>query len=358
MAESTQSRSAGGSWQRSRWLRNGLLLPLWFLNGWLLLRLITFLQPFLTIFIFALVLALLLDWPVQLLQRQGLGRSPSVTLVLVVVLSLGSLALALLLPALGDQVGRLMQALPDWVNASSGLTGFLASQPWLSSPAGDGPWLLETISAQIGSLAKDLVTTLPNLLGAGLGAGLFVFLTVVLTVFLLIGGQSAWRGLTRWLPPWWRERIRVELPRRMSLFLRGQVAVAAGFSVVLAVIFSVIRVPFGALFGLVIGAASMVPFMGAVAQVSVSLFLVIHNIGLGVTVFVLAFVLGQIVDNVVVPKVMGRMVGMNPIWLLLTVFLGAKVGGVPGILVSVPIASTLGALADDLWLERGIEPQT
>jgi predicted PurR-regulated permease PerM len=36
-------------------------------------------------------------------------------------------------------------------------------------------------------------------------------------------------------------------------------------------------------------------------------------------------VLGQIVDNVVVPRLMGNLVGLNPLWLLFTVFLGAKV---------------------------------
>jgi predicted PurR-regulated permease PerM len=64
---------------------------------------------------------------------------------------------------------------------------------------------------------------------------------------------------------------------------------------------------------------------------------------------VLAFVLGQIVDNVVVPRVMGNLVGLNPLWLLFTVFLGAKVAGIPGILVSIPIASTVSAIADD-WI--------
>lgn len=182
-----------------------------------------------------------------------------------------------------------------------------------------------------------------------------LFLTLILTVFLLVGGSSAWAGLLRWLPPWWRQRIRSELPKRLAVFLQGQVAIAAGFALVLALLYSLIGVPFGALFGILIGMASLVPFMGAVAQVGVSLFLVLHDAGMGLAVFAIAFVLGQIVDNVVVPRVMGSLVGLNPLWLLLTVFLGAKVAGIPGILVSIPLASTIRVIADD-WMAQQHPP--
>jgi predicted PurR-regulated permease PerM len=123
----------------------------------------------------------------------------------------------------------------------------------------------------------------------------------------------------------------------------------AGCALVLAIVFSLIGVPFGALFGIVIGMASLIPFMGAVAQVGVSLFLLVHDLGMGLAVFAIAFVLGQIVDNVVVPRVMGNLVGLNPLWLLFTVFLGAKVAGVPGILVSIPLASTIRVIAEE-WI--------
>lgn len=65
-------------WRESRWFRNSLLLAIWFLNGWLLLRLVSYLQPFLTLFILALVVAMLLDGPVRGLQRWGLGRGLNV----------------------------------------------------------------------------------------------------------------------------------------------------------------------------------------------------------------------------------------------------------------------------------------
>jgi predicted PurR-regulated permease PerM len=349
MQESPAGTTPPRPWSRSRWLRNGLLLPLWFLNGWVVLRLIAFLQPFLTIFVLALVLALLLEVPVHQLQRWGLRRGVSLLVVVLAVMVAGSAVLLLILPPLLQETGQLLGALPTWLESSRGLVPRLLDLPGIPGRDAAQGTVLEGLTAQLAGLGRELLAALPDLLSAGMGAGLMTFLTLILTVFLLVGGASAWTGLMRWLPPWWRQRIQSEMPRRLGIFLRGQVSIAAGFTLVLAIVFSLIGVPYGALFGVLIGMASLIPFMGAVAQVGVSLFLLAHDLGMGLAVFAVAFVLGQIVDNVVVPRVMGNLVGLNPLWLLFTVFLGAKVAGIPGILVCIPVASTLRAIADD-WI--------
>jgi predicted PurR-regulated permease PerM len=63
---------------------------------------------------------------------------------------------------------------------------------------------------------------------------------------------------------------------------------------------------------------------------------------------VIALVLGQILDEVILPKVIGGIVGVNPIWLIIAVFLGARLGGVMGILLAVPVASVIKDLVDDM----------
>ena len=338
-------------WSEARWFRNSILLPIWFLNGWLLLRLVSYLQPFLTMFILALVVALLIDGPVRTLQRWGLGRGVSLLVVLLVMMVLGSAALAGLLPSLVKQAGALVRELPDWVDSARGLAGRVLALPWMAGGPMGSEDLLNLLGEQLAAAAQALVSGLPGLLGTGLSIGLLLFLTVILTVFLLVGGPAAWHGVLRWLPPWWRRRIDEELPLRLRLFLRGQIILAVGFSVILAIVFSLLGIPFGLLFGFLIGMASLIPFMGAVSQVSVSLFLMLHDLTTGLTVFAIAFVLGQILDNVVVPRVMGSLVGLNPLWLLFTLFLGGKVAGLPGVLVAIPVASTVRVLADD-WRTR------
>jgi predicted PurR-regulated permease PerM len=333
-----------------RWLRNSLLFPLWFLNGWLLVRFVDYLQPMFSIFIVSVVLALVLDFPVKFLQQRGLKRSMSLAIVLCLGLVLLILAAVLLVPTLLAQLQQFIELLPNWISSAAGLLNRFEALPFVQNN--------DTLRNLESQLAEQLTTVLQGLAGGILGlllgsfsGGLTLFFIIVLTIFMLASGAQAWHGVLRWLPPWWRERLADQVPTKMRTFLGGQVMIAAGFSVVLSVIFSLLRVPLGLLFGFLIGMASMLPFMGAIAQTSGSLFLMLQDFGTGLQVFVIALLLGQIVDNVIVPRVMGNLVGVNPIWLIVAVFIGAKLAGFVGILLAVPVSSILKSLADD-WMQE------
>ena len=56
--------------------------------------------------------------------------------------------------------------------------------------------------------------------------------------------------------------------------------------------------------------------------------------------------MGQINDNVIAPRLMGGMIGLNPVWIILSLFIGGKVAGILGLLIAVPIASVLKSTID------------
>ena len=65
-----------------------------------------------------------------------------------------------------------------------------------------------------------------------------------------------------------------------------------------------------------------------------------------------AIVVGQIVDQVIQPRLMGSIVGLQPAWLLIALPIGARVGAITGVgellglLLAVPVASCIKTLAD------------
>ncbi|MEM8603757.1 MAG: AI-2E family transporter [Cyanobacteria bacterium P01_H01_bin.121] len=333
-------------------LQKGLLFPIFFLNAWLFVLLLEYLQPMFSIFLTAVVLAMVLEFPVRFLQHLGLKRGLSLGLVLLVGLIGIVLLSILLLPTLLNQILELRDLLPSWLDSISGLVDRLSRLPFLQNLEVNWDQLQALATNQLTTLGRAGAGGLVSLLVGSFSGGLTLFFIIVLMIFLLLGGQQAWNGTLRWLPPWWQERLQAEVPLKLRLFIGGQVMIAAGFSVVLAIIFTISRIPLGLLFGFAIGMASMLPFMGAIAQVSVSLIVTLNNIRDGIEVFLIAFVLGQIVDNAVVPRVMGDLVGVNPIWVLISVFLGAKLAGIIGILLAVPVASVVKTIGDDLLAER------
>ncbi len=353
--------------QFGKWLRLSLIFPLGCLNGWLLLLLISNLQPLFNILLTAILLALLLDYPIRLLQGRGLSRNGSLSLVLlltvVLLLGLGLTLLPLLTQQLTDLVKQVsawtqnQESLPLWIRDPESVLRTVERLPpfeWLGI---DFRQLTnsDTFSNQVQSFIEQIQNGLSRVASGVLGflSGtiqnlLNLFITLVLAVFLLIGGETAWQGMLRWLPPWWRARINTHVPQKLRTFMGGQVVIALGFGTVLAVIYTIVGIPQGLLWGFTIGLGSLIPFLGALTQVSVSLFLLFQGLGTGVTVFVVAFIIGQIVDQVISPRVIGTIIGLNPIWVLLSVFIGIQFGGILGALFAVPVASIIKTIADEI----------
>ena len=275
-----------------RWLRNSLLFPLFFFNGWLFTRLVSFLQPLVTLVLIAIILALVLDYPVQFLQRRGVPRAVSLSLVLVVAIAAIFIGGFLVLPALVSQIGTFINQLPQWVASSDGLLSWLDQLPMAESLDVSFNDLQAQLVRQMTGVMRTLGTTLLGLLAGSISSGFKVFFVVVLTVFMLTKGGKAWA------------------------------------------------------------------FMGAFAQTSVSLFVMFHDLGTGIQVFIIALVLGQILDEIILPKVMGDLIGVNPIWLIVSVFIGARLGGVMGILIAVPIASVIKEIITDMVAESRGEVTT
>jgi predicted PurR-regulated permease PerM len=79
-------------------------------------------------------------------------------------------------------------------------------------------------------------------------------------------------------------------------------------------------VPFGLLFGVVIGIMSLIPLGGATSIAIIGLILTIQDFWLGIKVLVVTVILGQINETLIAPRILGNLVGLNPFWLLIFAF--------------------------------------
>jgi predicted PurR-regulated permease PerM len=56
----------------------------------------------------------------------------------------------------------------------------------------------------------------------------------------------------------------------------------------------------------------------------------------------------QVVDNAVTPKILGNLIGLNPIWILLSLLIGSQLAGVLGLILAVPLAGSLKRIFEEL----------
>jgi predicted PurR-regulated permease PerM len=334
--------------QMAPWLTWGLALPLVVLNAWLLIQTVNYLQPLVNILVIATVLSFLLDYPIKLLQSWGIRRSWAVLGVLLVALSVLTVAAVTLVPVVVKQVNELLVRLPNWL--ASGTAQLEVLEAWAQAHRVhlDLSGLAEQLTTGVSRQLKTVTTQVLGLAVDTVGWAVDVIVTLVLTLYLVLFGERLWSGLFSWFPAHLGLLIRESLHRNFYNYFLGQATIAVILGSLMTLAFVLLQVPLALLFGLIIGVASLVPFGGAVSIVVISLLITLQNVWLGLKVLATALVLGQMNEHLIAPRILGNVVGLNPVWIVLSLLLGAKLAGLLGILIAVPVAGSIKSVADRL----------
>ena len=224
------------------------------------------------------------------------------------------------------------------------------------------------LPSEFGDLSSDVLTRasrvasqfsqqLLSILGATLGTTINTVIVLVLAVFFLLGGESITAGLVRWLPQEWRQLVVTTITRTFRGYFAGQVVLALILSAGQIAVFTLLKIPYGVLFAVLIGLTTLIPYASAFTIVAVSVLLAVQDPGMGLAILAAAIGVGQIVDQVIQPRLMGSIVGLQPAWLLIALPLGARAGALfgfgelLGLLLAVPVASCIKTLID-AWADR------
>jgi predicted PurR-regulated permease PerM len=331
-----------------QWLKFSLTFPLVFLNGWLIVLLYHSLQPISSIVIAACLVTFLLDYPIAFLERRGLQRTLAIGLVLVIAIVLvGAIGFGLI-PTVFQQLEEFVNRLPAWLAAAQQQVTNLSTLP-----------IFQDIPIELTNLTTGLTDRVTQTLQLASRKAIFLaldtinsalnsLLILVLTILLLFSGKSLWNGLWSWFPDPWNEQIQNSLRQSFQSYFAGQAIVSTIQGVSLMTVFLLLQIPFGLLFGLTIGFASLIPFGGTLTVIVISSLLALQNIWLGLKVLLVAIVVGQIIDNAIAPRLMSGMTGLNPAVVFISVLTGSQVAGLLGLLLAVPMAGFIKRIADSL----------
>jgi predicted PurR-regulated permease PerM len=335
------------------WLKLWLLFPLLFLNSWLLLQLLDYLQPFIGIVVAAAICAFLLNLPAHFLQQRGIPRGWAIaTVVVVAILVLGAAGL-IVGPLIVEQLSALISNLPQLITSGELQLQALRQFAIAQNLPIDLTDLLNRAIDQLGNLFQLASGQLLNILSGTINSLVNVLFFLVLTIFIIIGGEGAWDGIFSWLPSPWNETLQDSIQITFRRYFGAQALLAGFLSVAQTLGLLVWGVSYAVLFGVVIGVSTLIPYAATVAIILVSLIVALQDFRQGIEVLITAIVIGQINDILISPRLMGETIGLNPIWLIAALFLGGKVGGVLGLLVAVPLASVIKNTADRL---RAVQP--
>jgi predicted PurR-regulated permease PerM len=317
-------------------------------NVWLLSQLFRYFEHLITVVIVSAILAFLLNYPVRVLDRYaGINRAQAVGVVLIITVAIVIILAVTVVPSVIEQVAGLSEQVPKWVQSSNqniNSLEALAQQRGLHLD-------FNVIRGQINSnLQKQLEVFASQAVNVVLGTASSVLdsvIILVLSVYILIDGDKLWKGLLSFLPDQWGSILGESLRVNFHRFFISQFLLGGFMAIALTVIFVFLNVPFGLSFALLIGFSQLIPFIGATLGIGlVTLLVSLKSFSLALWVFGVSFVLQQIKDNFLAPKLMGDFIGLNPVMILLVALIGLQIAGVLGVLLSVPIAGTIKSMID------------
>ncbi len=281
------------------------------------------------------------------LERYLVPRAVSVALVYGLVLVVAAVVVSLIIPPLTEQLTQLSHALPALMEYLS-VRGLIPS-------TGEVRGAVSAWQQALAGVGKDLTNV-----GAGLFrqtrtvfSGVFTLIFMFVIALYLVVDKEAVKKPFRMVVPA-RHLAYVEMvidrtQRVMGRWVVAQLSLGVIVGVTVAAGLWIMGVPYSLLLGLVAGVLELVPIMGpiiaAVPAVLVG-FTQSWLLGLGVALFYL--LVQQAENHLLIPFIMRKATGLNPLVTILAVLLGARLVGVVGVLLAVPAAVVVSAFVNDL----------
>ncbi|WP_287128614.1 AI-2E family transporter [Candidatus Cyanaurora vandensis] len=323
-----------------------------FLSGWALLTTLTYFGQFIVIFVLAGIVAFLLDYPVTVLQKWLPRGGAGLVVYALVALALVGFGLTIG-PVIFEQVQLLAERLPGIIQSSQQqMQGF---NQWLDRRGIrlNLDQLQTELLAQITQRAQGVAE---GALGFTLSTLTIVvdgILVAVIAFYMLFDGKRVWRTLMRLFPANLRDPLTVALSFNLRVFFAGQLLLGTFMAVVLTPIFWLLGSPFPVLSGLLIGLLELIPFIGATIGIAAVVFLAaLQDPLLALYMLIASVIVQQIKDNVITPRVLGNFTGLSPILIFGSLLLGAKVGGLLGVILAIPLTGVVKSILDVLFPEE------
>ncbi|MGN6146329.1 MAG: AI-2E family transporter [Mesorhizobium sp.] len=305
-------------------------------------------------FVAGMVLAYFLDPVADRLERLGLSRVMATVVILFAFIIVLVLAFVILIPVLASQMADFAGKLPDYLTRLQNLITSFDPQ-WLKERFGVDPASLrDGLNSLLTSGFGLLTTVFESIWNSGKAlvsvVSLFV-VTPVVAFYMLLDWDRMVAVVDSWVP---RDHVKTvrqiatDINTATAGFVRGQGTLCLVLGAMYAIGLTLTGLNFAILIGLFAGLISFIPYVGSltglVLAVGVAFVQFWPDWQMVVAVAAVFFV-GQFIEgNILSPKLVGKSVGLHPVWLMFALFAFGALFGFVGLLVAVPAAAAIAVL--------------
>ena len=178
-----------------------------------------------------------------------------------------------------------------------------------------------------------------------------VFLILLYIVFILLDYESISEGWAHLMPKKYRKTVTGilnDVKDGMNRFFRGQALVALCVGILFSIGFLIIDFPLAIGLGLFIGALNMVPYLQIIGFVPTIMLAILKAADTGDNFWIIiasataVFIVVQIIqDGYLVPRIMGKITGLNPAIILLSLSIWGSLMGMLGMIIALPLTTLM-----------------
>jgi len=299
----------------------------------------------------AYFLAFLLNPVVRWFEKRGFGRLGPIFLMLVLLFALVAFFTVITLPKIYVQLRELFARLPNLMDFLSLRLGPVSVKYLQYDVFMQWKEVLPNMVPEVAKFpAVGILESVLSGTARALGAVLTVLLIPLLTFYILKDYYVLNEKLMMMVPRRYANDVK-EVMHRLSIVLggliRGQFLVCTLLAVYYSIAFAFLGLDMALLLGLLSGFLNLVPFVGSLASLALTLFTAVLSGGqitqcmgiLGV------YLVANLIDNTVLtPRIVGKKMGISPLTIILALLAGAELLGFLGILLALPIMAMVKVL--------------
>lgn len=323
--------------------------------------------------IIGLIIALIINVPMRFFEKILFSKSTKlknpkiktvISFIVSLILILGILAgvVWLVIPELVDAVAVIVDGALEFIDRISGMTKEEIAQLPLGKLLLDIDWdkTLSTLQNWIKSQGGEIVDTAVGTVSS-VATGIYdFFIAIVFAVYIIFNKATLKRQVSRLVRVWVPENIAdftihatKILGKNFRNFVSGQSLEAVILGVLCMIGMLILRIPYAPMVGALVGVTAIIPVVGGFIGAGVGAFMILTVSPVKAVIFLIfILVLQQIEGNVIYPKVMGSSVSLPSMWILAAVTIGGGIAGAVGMLLAVPVASTIYTLVGEATNKR------
>lgn len=325
-----------------------ILLALW---------LLFYVRDILALFFISVILTATLDPLVDWMKKKKVPRPVGTFVIYVAAIAIIGTAISFLVPPLIGQFQDFNEKLPQYAESTNQLFEGIKSYAASHGLQFDVENFIRDIFANAFQSSGELFSRTIGVFN------FFISMIVVLslTFYMLVKEEGMKRFIMTITPDNHQEYVLSFFDRihnKIGRWVFGQfILMLAVFTMSFAVL-SAFNVPFALLIALIAGLLEIIPYIGPIISATIATllgFLISPMVGL---IILVSFIIIQQVENhILVPQIMKKAVGLNPVAVILVLLIGAKLGGVMGTILSIPLATAVGIFIGDIIDKKELNPE-